>query len=207
MNNKTWKIALGIICVVVIVAVCIVVQVVLNKDTERMKEESKKLETLVTQTKSGQTIETEYTHVDENKFYIKVPKTFKQLDYETIIQKYSGDVPKIVFSNEETTINLAISITDNNMKNNQISSYQTYMEGILKNNAEIIDTDYYEVDKHNVGKIKLVTEGVDTDIYNNMICFSYNDKLVIVAFNCTAELREEWQEVGDFLIDSLFFTE
>lgn len=207
MNSKNWKIVLGIICVAVIVAVCIVVQVVLNKDTERMKEESKKLETLVTQTKSGQTIETEYTHVDENKFYIKVPKTFKQLDYETIIQKYSGDVPKIVFSNEETTINLAISITDNNMKNNQISSYQTYMEGILKNNAEIIDTDYYEVDKHNVGKIKLVTEGVDTDIYNNMIFFSYNDKLVIVAFNCTAELREEWQEVGDFLIDSLFFTE
>lgn len=207
MKNKTWKIILGIVCVVVIVAVCITIQVVLNKDTERMQEESKKLETLVTQTKSGQSIETEYTHVDENKFYIKVPKSFKQLDYETIIQKYSGDVPKIVFSNEETTINLAINITDNNMKNNQISSYIKYMEGILKNNAEVIDTDYYEVDNHNVGKIKLVSKGTDTDIYNNMICFSYNDKLVIATFNCTVELREEWQEVGDFLIDSLFFTE
>lgn len=207
MKEKKSKIILWIVIGVIIIAICIGIQVFLNKDTEKLKEESKKLETLVVQTKSGQSIETEYTHVDENKFYVKVPTNFEQLDYETIIQKYSGDVPKVVFSNPETTINIAISITENDMKNNQIKAYIKYMEGILKQNSEILTSDYYEVDKHNIGKIELISKGVDTDIYNNMICFSYQDKLVIITFNCTKELQEEWQPVGKFIIDSLFFTE
>lgn len=206
MKNNKKIIIFAIVCIVIVIA-CVVVQILLNKDTKKLEEESKKFETLVTQTKSGETIETEYTHIEDNKFYIKVPKKFKQLDYETITKKYQGDIPKVVFSNEETTINLAISITNNELKNNQIKSFKEQMENVLKGNSEILETNYYEVDNHNIAKIKLISKGTDTDIYNNMICFSYNDKQVIITFNCTKELQEEWQEVGDFIIDSLFIKE
>lgn len=206
MKNKKGKIIFAIL-VSVIVVVCIMIQIVLNQDTKRLQEEGKKLETLEIQTKSGEKIETEYTHVGENKFFIKIPTNFKSLDQEMIARKYNGEIPDIVFSNEQTTINVAISMTENKMRDDQIKSYITYMEQLLQNNSEVLDTNYYEVDHHTIGQIKLISKGVDTEIYNNMICFSYDDKLVIIAFNCTKELQEEWQDVSDFIIDSLFFSE
>ena len=203
-GNKIVKIVLGIVFAIIITA-CIVIQVVIKEDRKRLEKESQKYETLTTQTKSGEQIETNYMHIEENEFYVKIPTTFKQLDYETINKKYNGDVPNVVFSNDETTINIAISITENEMKNYQIESYKEYMEKMLKSNSEIISSNYYKEGNHNIGQIKLMSNAVDTKIYNNMIFFSYNDKLVIIAFNCTEELKEEWQNVGDFIIDSLFF--
>ena len=195
------------ICAIIIV-VCIIIQVIVNNETKELEKESEKLDTFVTTTTSGTEIETEYIRVEDNKFFIKVPTSFKQLDAETISQKYSGDVPGVIFSNEETTINVAINMTDNDMKNDGIETYKAYMEGLLKeNNGEVISSNYYEVDNHNVGQIKLISNATDTNIYNNTIFFSYNDKLVIITFNCTSDLQEEWQGVGDFIIDSLFFTD
>ena len=203
-GNKIVKIVLGIVFAIIITA-CIVIQVVIKEDRKRLEKESQKYETLTTQTKSGEQIETNYMHIEENEFYVKIPTTFKQLDYETINKKYNGDVPNVVFSNDETTINIAISITENEMKNYQIESYKEYMEKMLKSNSEIISSNYYKEGNHNIGQIKLMSNAVDTKIYNNMIFFSYNDKLVIIAFNCTEDLKEEWQNVGDFITNSLFF--
>lgn len=205
-KKKIGKIIFGVICIL-IVLVCGIIQIVLKNKDKELNEESKKYDTLITETKSGTKVETEYIHVDNEKFYIKVPKDFKQLDSETINIKYSGDVPNIVFSNDETTINVLISLTDNNMTDKQINNYIKSMENLLKDNSEILETKYYKVDNHSVGKIKLMSNASDTKIYNNMIAFSYNGKLVIVSFNCTEEEMDEWTNVGDFIIDSLFFKE
>lgn len=203
-KKKIGMIVFGVICVIV-VAVCIIIQVVIKNEDKKLEEESKKYDTMSIETKSGNKIEMEYVHIDDEKFYIKVPKNFKDLDYETIIKKYNGDVPDVVFSNDETTINIAINMTENIMNDSQIKEYIQYMEKILKNNSEIVGTNYYNVDNHNVGQIKLISEATDTKIYNNMIAFSYNDKLVIITFNCTEDLKEEWINVGDFIINSLYF--
>jgi len=205
-KKKILTIVFVVVCIVIL-SICLVINLFIKKEDKNLEKESKKLSTLTVKTKSGTEIETNYTHVDDYKFYIKIPTSFRQLSYEETLKKYSGNVPGVVFSNEDMTINVAISITEDDMKNSAIKEYINYMENLLKSNSEIIKTDYYEVDKHNVGLIKLVTKAQDTNIYNNMICFSNNDKLVIVTFNCTEELKEEWQEVGDFIIESLFFKE
>ncbi len=205
-HKKMIGIVCGIICVVVVIA-SLVIQIVLKQEDKKLKEESKKYETLVTETKSGRKIETEYTHIEENKFYFKVPKSFHSLDYETITKKYQGKVPSVVFSNEETTINLAISLTEDAMKDNQIEAYIKSMETVLKQTSEMIGTEVYQVDGHSVGEMKLVSQAEDTKIYNHMIVFSYQDRLVIMAFNCTEELTDEWKSVGDFIMESLFFKE
>ncbi len=198
------------ICFLVIaiaVAGCVIIQKDLKEKSKELKQESKKYEITKTKTKSGKEIDTEYIRIEENKFYIKRPLEFKQLDKNTINKKYNGDVPNIVFSSEDTKINLAIKITENEMKNNKIKSYTNQMTNLLKESSKIISTKDYKIDGYNIGQIKLITSAEDTDIYNNMICFSYENKLIIITFNCTIDLQEEWQEVGDFLIDSLFFTE
>lgn len=205
-KKKIGMILFGIVCTVIIIA-CVIIQIVIKNKDKELEKESQKYETLIVETPSGNKIETVYTQIDNKNFYIKVPKNFQQLDYETIIKKYNGDVPNIVFSNDETTINIAISMTDNKMNDNQIKEYKEYMEELLKDYGEIIETDYYNVDNHNIGQIKLFSNADDTKIYNNMIFFSYNDELIIITFNCTEDLKSEWSNVGDFIIDSLFFTE
>ena len=203
MNRKKLVMIIFSTICVVIVAICIVVQVVINKQTQELEKESQKLDTLVTTTISGIEVETEYIRVEENKFFVKVPTSFRTLTSEEISQKYGEDVPSVVFSNDEGTINVSINITDNDMKNNGIKKY---IDNLLKeNNGEIISSNYYKVDKHNVGQIKSINNSEASSIYNNTIFFSYNDKLVIITFNCTSDLQEEWQGVGDFIIDSLFF--
>lgn len=208
MKNKkrVGMIIFSVICIIFVVA-CVIIQVIVRKDMKELEKESEKYDTLIVETKSGEEVETEYIRVEDNKFFIKVPTSFNQLDYETIIQKYEGNVPGVVFSNDDVSINIAISMTDDNMKNDEIADFKTQMEEILFENGEIISSDYYTVDNHHVGKIKLISDAEDTRIYNNMIFFSYNDKLVIITFNCTENLKDEWENVGDFIIDSLFFTD
>lgn len=154
---------------------------------------------------NSEKVETESLSFDD-KFYLKVPRSFKRLDDEIIAEKYHGDVPDIVFSNDEININIAVSFTENQMADSQIERYKELMENLLEHNGTILDTDYYRVDNHNVGQIKVISDAVDTQIYNNMIFFSYDGKLVLISFNCTKKLKDEWDDIGDFIISSLSFT-
>lgn len=208
MKNKkrVGLIIFSVICVIFIV-ICIVIQIIVKSDMKKLDKEAEKYETMITETRSGEQIETEYIYIGQDKFFVKVPTTFIQLDSEMINKKYQGDVPDVVFSTEDTKINIAINKTNVTMKNNEVLQYRLEFEKIYQDRAEILDTDYYEVDGHNVGKIRMISQAVDTKIYNNSLFFSYDDKLVIVTFNCTEDLKDEWEEVGNFIIDSLFFTD
>lgn len=202
-KNKRTKLIFGLVAIVVVAS--LIIQLVLNADTKRLKEEEKKYENLTVETKSGLKVETEYSSFDNSKFYLKIPTSFKQLDYDTVIKKYNGDVPDFVFSNEEATINIAISITESGMANNKIEQFKDYMVHTMAPTSIIIAEDYYKIDEHNIGQIKLISKATDTNIYNNMLFFSLKGNLVIINFNCTKDLQEEWEKVGDFIIDSLFF--
>ena len=107
-KKKIGTVIFGIICAVII-GVCLIIQFVIKNEDKKLQKEKEKLEILTIKTESGVEIETEYYSFDNSKFYLKIPKSFKQLDYETITKKYNGNVPNIVFSNEETTINAAVS--------------------------------------------------------------------------------------------------
>lgn len=208
MNKKKVGLTIFYSACVIFIIVCIIIQVKVNKETEELEEEAKKFESLVTTTKSGEQIETEYTHIESNKFFIKVPTSFRQLTSEEINQKYIGNVPETVFSNEDGSINVAINTTENEMKNEEISSYKIQMENDAKeNNWKVISSNYYEVDNHNISQIKMISSVNNSNIYNNTIAFSYKDKLVLITFKCKEELKEEWEGIGDFIIDSLFLAD
>ena len=204
--KKMSAILLISICIVAVI-ICVIVTIVLNNDSRELEKESEKLNTLVAETSDGERIETEYTRIDNDKFFFKVPVNFVRWDDETIMKKYSGNVPDIVFSNEETTVNLILSFTEDIIANDQIEVYKNSAEITFTEIGEIIESDCYEVDGHNVGRIKVITPAAVTDIYNDMIFFSYDDELIVLSFNCISELSEKWRSVGDFLIDSLFFTD
>ncbi len=153
-------------------------------------------------------ISTEYNKFDDGSFLIKLPITFTRMSEDMVQTKYpNGNPPTFVFTNEGTTVNVAVSLSDVAMKNSDIKEYLTSLETSFAEYYTILDTNLFERDGRNIGEIEFLSTAADTDIYNHFLVFSTNDKLRIITFNCTKELQEQWQEVGDFIVDSIMFPE
>lgn len=204
MKKKIWMIVA--IIVIAIIAVLLVVQIHFNKKTEELKKEEEILNTFDIQTKGGQAIKLEYKNFENGEFYLKIPREFKLMDEKTLEKKYDKEnPPTFAYTNVETTVNVAVSITNTQMNNKAIGTFLDNMKAQLGAQYEVIESGTKEKEGHTIGQIQFISKGVDTDIYNYMIMFSYNDKFRTVSFNCTKELQEEWQEVGAFIINSLMF--
>lgn len=203
MNEKKKKIFITI-CIAIIV-ICIVVIAFMNQKTEVLDKKSKMLDDALTETESGQTVETEYTRLEGEDFFFKVPTSFKSLDNQTISQKYTSNIPDMVFANKDGTINFIISKSKKNISDDKIKELKDVMVNKLKKKYKILDTNTHKVDGYTVGQIKMISNEESNRTYNNLAFFAYNEKLVIINFNCTKDLMKEWKGVGDFLIESLFF--
>lgn len=157
-------------------------------------------------TKSGEKIETELRSFDDGRFFVKVPKSFVQMSKELITKKYpAAEPPDFVFTNEKTTINVAVSLTDTKMRDKDIESYVNAVKKAFAESMDVKDAEVFEKSGRTVGIVECVSKAADTNIYNKMLVFSDKNKLKVVTFNCTAALQEEWQSAADFIIDSLAF--
>ncbi len=126
--------------------------------------------------------------------------------YEIVNVKYpNGNAPSLVYTNDKTTINVALVMNDVTMKNSQIEEYVKTMESTYKNYSKDVKLNFWERNNHKIGEMEFTTQGSDTEIYNHIITFSVNDKLRLVNFNCTKEQMNEWQEVSKFIMNSIIF--
>jgi hypothetical protein len=148
------------------------------------------------------TIKMDFKHFNNDEFAIKIPETFELMD-ETILKiKYPAERrPQIVYTNEDNSINVAVSILED-----EVESIKEYLELTKKylNMLEIkAESEYYEKNNHGIGELKLISKALNAEIYNNMMFFEVNGKLRIISFNCTIEQQDEWKKIGDYIIDSL----
>lgn len=197
-----------IILAIAIVATLLGVQNHFNKKAEELKKEEEILNTFDLTTKSGKAIELGYMNFENGEFYLKLPKEFKLMDAKTLKKKYVNEnPPTFAYTNEETTVNVAISITNTQMNNEGIGTFLESMKAQLGAQYEVLESGTKEKEGHTIGQIQFISKAPDTDIYNHMMIFSCNEKFRVVSFNCTKELQEEWQEVGTFIINSLIFSQ
>ena len=204
-KGKVAALVVGIVAVLA-VAAYFTVDYFLDKDLERQQQELAELENNHVSTKSGEDVETELCNFEDGRFYLKVPKSFSQMDADMIALKYpNGEPPKYVFTNEETTINVAVGVSDAALEDSQVQQFVDYMEQGLSQSQQGLDTNVYEKSGRTVGELRFVSEAADTDIYNHMLVFSDGGQQRVVTFNCTVENQEEWQPVGSFIVQSLHF--
>ena len=204
--KKKITVIVGIVVVVLAVGGYFAVDYFTGRDLENQQQALENLAVNSVQTASGETVETELYNFGDGEFFLKIPKDFGQMSQELIDIKYpNGNPPQFVFTNEETTINVAVSLTENYMEPGQIEGYLAAMEEALGGSVEMLETGVTETAGRTIGEMEFVSAAVDTDIYNHMLVFSEGNQLRIVSFNCTEELRAEWQPVGSFIIDSLRF--
>ncbi len=205
MKRKKLFLILGIALVCLAMGGYFIIDHMLNQDLQKQQQELDELANMQAATKSGETVEMELFSFADGRFFLKLPKSFAPMDESLIAVKYpSGNAPTHVFTNEQTTINVALNITENNMSDDEIAQYIKYMEQELEN-MEVLSSGVTEKSGRQIGQISFRSAAVDTDIYNHFLAFSDDGKLVLITFNCTVDLQDEWQPVGDFILESLHF--
>ena len=192
------------VCLIISIAVLIIWAIITIPNITKTENLSEIENTLVITTNNGNNIETQYEMFDG--FKIKIPSEFKIMSDEILNVKYpNGNAPSLVYTNDKTTINVALVMNDVTMKNSQIEEYVKTMESTYKNYSKDVKLKFWERNNHKIGEMEFTTEGSDTEIYNHIITFSVNDKLRLVNFNCTKEQMSEWQNVSKFIVDSIMF--
>ena len=192
------------VCLIISIAVLIVWTIITIPNITKTENLSEIENTMVITTNKGNNIETQYKMFDG--FKIKIPSEFKIMSAEIVNIKYpNGNAPSLVYTNDKTTINVALVMNDVTMKNSQIEEYVKTMESTYKNYSKDVKLNFWERNNHKIGEMEFTTKGSDTEIYNHIIAFSVNDKLRLVNFNCTKEQMNEWQEVSKFIMDSIIF--
>ena len=192
------------VCLIISIAVLIIWAIITIPNITKTENLSEIKKTLVITTNKGNNIQTQYEMFDG--FKIKIPSEFKIMSDEIVNIKYpNGNAPSLVYTNDKTTINVALVMNDVAMKNSQIEEYVKTMESTYKNYSKDVKLKFWERNNHKIGEMEFTTEGSDTEIYNHIITFSVNDKLRLVNFNCTKEQMNEWQKVSKFIMDSIMF--
>ena len=192
------------VCLIISIVVLIVWAIITIPNITKTENLSEIENTLVITTNKGNNIETQYEMFDG--FKIKIPSEFKIMSDEIVKVKYpNGNSPSLVYTNDKTTINVALVMNDVTMKNSQIEEYVKTMESTYKNYSKDVKLKFWERNNHKIGEMEFTTQGSDTEIYNHIITFSVNDKLRLVNFNCTKEQMSEWQNVSKFIVDSIMF--
>lgn len=192
------------VCLIISITILIIWATITIPNITKTENLSEIETTLVITTNKGNNIETQYEMFDG--FKIKIPSEFKIMSDEIVNVKYpNGNAPSLVYTNDKTTINVALVMNDVTMKNSQIEEYVKTMESTYKNYSKDIKLNFWERNNHKIGEMEFTTGGSDTEIYNHIITFSVNDKLRLVNFNCTKEQMSEWKEVSKFIVDSIMF--
>lgn len=192
------------VCLIISITILIIWAIITIPNITKTENLSEIENTLVITTNKGNNIETQYEMFDG--FKIKIPIEFKIMSDEIVNVKYTNEnAPSLVYTNDKTTINVALVMNDVTMKNSQIEEYVKTTESTYKNYSKDVKLNFGERNNHKIGEMKFTIQGSDTEIYNHIIAFSINDKLRLVNFNCTKEQMSEWLEVSKFIMDSIMF--
>lgn len=162
-------------------------------------------DTVMIENGNGDKIKAKRVSVEDYKYNVAIPVDFKRLDDDELKNDYSvnGAAPAAVYSNEAETANIAFMKPTGSLKNDDVKEYLDAIKTVLATSMDVIDTETYEVNGHNVGMIKLSVGSGNQKVFMQMIFFSYNDQVAVISFNCQDSARAEWEKVGDGIIRSL----
>ncbi|HLO38214.1 MAG TPA: hypothetical protein VK173_06990, partial [Lacibacter sp.] len=139
----------------------------------------------------AQKVDLETKSILNDKVEILIPKTFTLMDDATKKIKYpSQRAPSIVYTNEEANVNVAFSETSSRASQEALPEYLTVFISSFKTahpNAQWEGNGIVEINSRKVGYLELITEAVDTKIYNLLFFTDVNGKLLICTVNVTQQ--------------------
>ena len=143
---------------------------------------------------------------DIGNFSVKIPVDFELMNKEEISKLYpAGDGPTVVYMNVDGAVNIGFKLTDIKIKNNEVEKYTEMFKGFYEdsNDGADIVVGFTENNGHNIGNIEFISSS--NNIYNHIVIFSVDDKLVVGTFNCRENALDEWKNIGNYIVNSIKF--
>ncbi|WP_145090002.1 hypothetical protein [Rosistilla carotiformis] len=143
----------------------------------------------------------------DGKLSLLLPEDFSEMDEERLKLKYPNELrPTLVYTNKSAAINVAINYTTKRMRRSEIGAFHQQMEGTYRKfhpTATWFHSGVVDIDGRNWIKLDLRTPASDTEIRNIMVGTSVKGRLLLVSFNVTKQLEDQWLEAAEAIIQSL----
>ncbi|WP_202710987.1 hypothetical protein [Sporosalibacterium faouarense] len=138
---------------------------------------------------------------------ILIPKSFNLMSEEMAKFKYPYERrPKLVYTNDTGSVNIAFNYTQSKVTNNQIKEYKDFFKETLSKlhpSAKWYRDYLIQVDNRDIGVLELLTPALDTKVYNLMFFTDLDGKLLMMTFNCTEKEMKDWKPVAECIMNSL----
>jgi hypothetical protein len=145
--------------------------------------------------------------VIDGKLLLLVPEEFSEMDEETLKFKYPSERrPTLVYTNESGSINVAVNHTKDRMLQSEIGAFHKQMDGMFRNlypSATWFNSGVIDINGRHWLTLNLRTPAIDTEIRNIMVGTSVDERLLLVSFNVTKELENQWLGPAETIIQSL----
>lgn len=152
-------------------------------------------------------IEFEEKSLLENKIKILVPKIFELMPDEIALIKYpSIRRPSIIFTNEDTTINLTFNHTQNLLDESKLEEFKDEMMAVIRKfhpDAKIFEDGVKYINEKNIAFFDFLAPTIDSNVYNFMFLIELDSRALMCSFNCLEEDMELWKIIARGIMNSL----
>lgn len=159
-------------------------------------------------TKSG-TVKLEQKQFFEGRLEMLFPNDFEIMDHDVMLAKYhKNNLPTFVYTNDDNTVNCVINFTENPSSLDKLNDYESIFGRRLGNNgvtvyrsqiAPINNRDFL------ILEFEVPSAGFEELIYNHMVVGVLDGRLFMATFNCMESQKENWQAIGNKIINSIQF--
>jgi hypothetical protein len=143
------------------------------------------------------------------KMLIRMPNLFSIMAKELASLKYPSERrPTVIYTDETSTINLALNLTDYPLRESEVEDFQENMIEVLEQahpSAKWLDTGMMEIQEKTIAFIEIITPAIDGDIFNLMFFAALNGQTLIGTFNCMEGDLESWRPVAKAMVETFEF--
>lgn len=148
----------------------------------------------------GEAVEFEEKNLLDNKVKICLPKNFEFMSHEDAIIKYPSERrPKIIFTNETTSVNIAFNYTENLIKEDLVEEFKdNVIETVKKMQPAItwLENGVEKINEKNVGFYEMLAPNLDCETYNLIFFCELHGRALLCNFNCLEDEMESWRMVA-----------
>jgi hypothetical protein len=136
-----------------------------------------------------------------------IPRGFAVMSDELRNSKYpSASRPALVYTNDRASINVALGHTPHTVKVAELGMALESVASSFKNiypTAQWFRSEMRTINGRQFFLVELRTPAVDTEVRNIIVGTSLDDRLLMITFNVTKALEQEWLAAGNQIIESI----
>lgn len=138
---------------------------------------------------------------------VLVPSTFQPMSQEMLLRKYSRpNPPSLVYANEATTVSIAFDHTAQRLPAAQMRQGLEQMKAGMQQSlgsAQFFRSEITRINGREFALFDLRTPSVDGQVRNLIAATSLDERLLVIAFNCTEGQEKEWLATGNRIVQSI----